>query len=220
MKRILLLEDHKLSGELLRTRLEQEGWVVNWVETVADALALCDSKHPDLCIIDRVLPDGDGIEVVESVRACSDHTKILIFSKEGESSSRIVGLTSGADDYVSKPCSHQEIVLRCKRLLGVTRTPTYEELTAQGTLFVPSNGVLTVADKNISLRKRESQILECLLRRKNAVVSRDSLIRSVWGTQESPMDSTIDVYIRRLRMSVKDTLTIETIRGFGYRVKD
>jgi len=134
---------------------------------------------------------------------------------------RITGLTEGADDYLPKPFSVRELELRVSHLLGLERT-TPDGWTQLGELrFNRVTGETFSGEQVVRLRPREAQILSCLLRFKNRVVTRDTIVNHVWGGSTVPTNTTLDVYLRRLRMMLgKSSAYIETVRGFGYLIRE
>jgi DNA-binding response OmpR family regulator len=180
-------------------------------------------KQPfDLVIIDRLLPDGDAIEIIAYIQESFFSTRIIAISQLYQVDEKIRGLELGADDYLPKPFALGELKLKIKKLLNYVKT-TEEKVQLLGSLsFDPESGLLCIDNTKATLRKKESAILECLFKYKNRVVSREKLVENVWAHQDSmPTHTTLDVYIRRIRMSMKEYGShIVTKRGFGYMLID
>jgi len=220
MFRVLIVEDDRLLCKQLKQLFQQE-YRVFTAESIEETQLCIESKRLDLLILDRVLPDGDTLELLSYIRDCAPATRILMMSSKAEVSQRIKGLTGGADDYVPKPLDVQELRLRVRKLLQLERAPMDDWLQAGELRFNRITGETYAGDLLVHLRPREAQILNCLLRFKNRVVTRDTIVSHVWGATSIPTTTTLDVYLRRLRMMLGETAhCIETVRGFGYLIRD
>lgn len=215
---ILIVENDPLLQKILQTGLEQF-YHCTLVSSVARACSELELHDYSAVILDRVLDDGDGIEVVTYLRDLSAQTRVLIISMLDRSPDKIHGLASGADDYLAKPFSMVELKLRIEKLLSSTRLEPERVLRGGPLELHTESGVVVHHDQSIQLRKKESQILACLLQYRNRTVRRETLCAHVWPAQlDRPQYSTLDVYIRRLRMALRDAgQHIKTARGFGYQ---
>lgn len=218
MKNILILEDDRSLQKTLQSTL---GSCYNCtvVGTLEATYAALEHKSFELVIVDRVLPDGDGMEVISYLSEMAYKTRVLALSRKASISDRVIGLEAGADDYLPKPFALAELTLKVKKLLLMDKLIPDQQTKAGGFELLPKKGVLSINGKIIQLRKKESEILHCLMKYKNSIVTREMLITDVWsGSGELPTDTTLDVYIRRIRVLLGEYSTaIATVRGFGYR---
>ncbi len=220
MFRVLIVEDDLLLLRQLANLFERTYQVVT-AQTIAQADAALEKQKIDVVLLDRLVSDGDTIEMLPYIRDCSPSTRILMMSSRSAVEERISGLSEGADDYVPKPLEPQEVLLRVRRLLQLERAPVDDWLYAGILRFNRETGETYTGEHPIHLRPREAQILGCLLRFKNRVVTRDTIISHVWGAEELPTNTTLDVYLRRIRMILGEASKyIETVRGFGYLIRD
>lgn len=218
MPNILIVENDTTLAETVATHLKNKNYFCTLVTTVSDAISELENFSYDLILLDRILSDGDGIEVAEFVSDFSFQTKILMLSELGQVIERIKGLENGADDYLPKPFSLTELTLKVEKLL-LSHKLKPQELLQLGKISVsPESGEVTIHGTKKILRKKEVQLLTCLIRHKNQVVSRKKIIDTVWsGGYDLPTESTLDVYIRRIRVQLgKYKSQIKTVRGFGY----
>ncbi len=218
MKQVLLAENEPSLAQSLHDMLLFRGLRVTHVPTVAGAFEQLDHQHFDLLIVDRMLDDGDGLDIIEYVHELARDSQILCLSQKNLVTDRITGLQKGADDYLGKPFSSAELLLRVERLLTTYKLPSEQKIELGEVIFLPQRGELQLPDQKVKLRRREVEILKCLVRFRNRVVSRETLIDQIWkGSSKSPTYTTLDVYIRRLRVLLgKYHKLIKTVRGFGY----
>lgn len=218
MKHILIVENNALLATTLLEHLKSKKYFCTICDSIETAIAELERFSYDLIILDRVLDDGDGIEVAEFVSDFNYQTKILILSDLSQTNDRIQGLEKGADDYLAKPFSLTELTIKIHKLLHTQKIKDVEQLTLGDITIVPDTGELCINDKKLLVRKKEIRLLACLIRHKNQVVSREKIIDLVWeGSYELPTQSTLDVYVRRLRITLgKYKSYIKTVRGFGY----
>lgn len=217
MKKLLLLEDDLTISNDIYEVLSQF-CVVTPVDTIRKACQLIDSQIFDIAIIDRMLPDGDGIEVIGYLADVSQATKIIALTRKHQLQERIAGLEQGADDYLPKPFSMVELKLKVIKLLLYEKKKSIDTLSASGLTFSPSTGEVWLGTELIRLRKKEAQIFHSLMRHQNQVLTRQSIVEEAWTLDEAiPSQTTLDVYIRRLRILLKSYgKYIVTKRGFGY----
>lgn len=222
MKILIVEDEHKIANSI-KKGLEQEAYTVDVAYNGSDGYDLASSSEYDVIILDLMLPDMDGLEICNKLRAENIHTPILILTARGEVEDRVKGLNTGADDYLIKPFAFTELLARI-RALG--RRPTK---SIGNTLSVNNLSLNTVTyevkrtGKNILLSKQEYALLEYLLRHKNRIISKDQLIDNVWSYDSDILPNTVEVYIGYLRKKIdlpfpKDTPLIHTIRGFGYKL--
>jgi DNA-binding response OmpR family regulator len=226
-KKILIVEDDKHISKLVKYNLEKTGLECSVVVTGEDALNALDSQAVDLIVLDVMLPKMDGFEVCKRIRQNSQWSSIpiIMLTARGEEVDRIVGLELGADDYIVKPFSPRELMLRIKAILRRKQTSPSEspkDILEIGILRidVPRHKV-TVNDKEISLTAMEFKLLMTLASRQGRVQSRDRLLTDVWEMNTEVTTRTIDTHVKRLRQKLgKVGRYIETIRGHGYRFSE
>jgi DNA-binding response OmpR family regulator len=159
--------------------------------------------------------------LIEYMASSRSSIPLLVLSQRSTISDRILGLEKGADDYLAKPFSASELLLRMKKLLSKTKQlDSYAMRVGEVTLY-PQRGTVEVRERKVHLRKKEFLIFAFLVRHKNTVMNRETIIQHVWGDRKTPSDTTVDVYIRRIRLLLgKNEKVIRTVRGYGYIVKD
>jgi two-component system response regulator MprA len=216
--RVLVVEDDEAIADVLRRTLRQEGHEVRSSIDGLDALVVAAEFAPDVVILDLGLPDLDGVEVCRRLRAESD-VPILILTARGELGDRVVGLDSGADDYLVKPFERQELLARMRALMR-RRPPRGSAALVVGDLRLnPDTREVTRGDREIELTNREFELLEYLMRNEKLVVSRERLLEEVWGYDPLAMTNTIDVFISNLRRKLEEggeDRLLHTKRGAGY----
>src|SRR4051812_47221300 len=221
--RVLVVEDEQKTRDSLVEGLRLETWNVAACASGTEAMGLIDREPFDLVVLDWLLPDGDGIEVLQRLRARSAHTPVLMLTARTTLNDRVVGLDSGADDYVGKPFAFAELLARCRALL---RRPAWTtgRLLRCGDLHLDTRARIAVrAGEEIPLTPREVDVLEYLLRYQGQIVTREMLERDVWKQTHrmTSLDNVIDVQIMRLRRKVDrdgQERLIHTLRGVGYRL--
>ena len=222
--KILVVDDEPDALEVLGFKLKEAGYLPVFAKDGTRALAAARDERPALIVLDLMLPEVDGLDVCKILRRdpATNAIPILMLTAKATEMDRVLGLELGADDYVTKPFSPRELVLRIKKLL--TRVKAAEEPVAQlrfGDLEidVPRHTV-AVAGAAVDLTATEFKLLEILARRRGRVQTRERLLQDVWG-YENPIDSrTVDTHMRRLREKVGTAADyLETIRGVGYRFK-
>jgi two-component system phosphate regulon response regulator PhoB len=224
-KRILVVEDEKDVVDLLSLNLRKAGgFVVSSASDGATGLTKARDEKPDFIILDLMLPKMSGLEVCKILKtdAATRQIPVLMLTAKAEEIDRIVGLELGADDYVVKPFSPREVILRIKAILRRGDGKEAEErLTAGAITIDPARHQVSVNGKPVSLTSLEFKLLRTLMQRRGRVQERDRLLNEVWG-YESVIDTrTVDTHVRRLREKLgKAGDIVETVRGFGYRVRE
>lgn len=221
MKKILLIEDDTSLVDLLTKSLGPT-YQISCSDTLSKSYDLLEKEVYELVLIDRILPDGDALELVEYIRETTKQTKIIAISQLYQVQEKIKGLELGADDYLPKPFALGELKLKIKNLLSYERKSEISELKLGSLCFYPESGEVLMGEKISKLRKKESAILECLFKYKNRVVSREKIVEEVWSHQDNlPTQTTLDVYIRRIRILLQEYGSkIITKRGFGYMLTE
>lgn len=220
--KILLIEDDKESAKYLLKGLREQGHVVDHCVSGKDGLFLATTEHYEAMIIDRMLPEVDGITIVQTLRASSNQTPIILLTALDKVEERVKGLKVGADDYLAKPYSFSELQAR---LDAITRRKSGEKtpttLTCADLEMDLLSRTVKRSGKTIDLQAREFALLEFLMRNCGTVVTRTMLLENVWDYNFDPQTNVIDVHISRLRQKVDkgfDKSLIQTLRGSGYRI--
>jgi two-component system phosphate regulon response regulator PhoB len=224
-KRILVIEDEQDVIDLLTLNLQKAGgFTVSTATDGATGLRKAREEAPALIVLDLMLPKMAGLEVCKVLKTdpATRHIPIIMLTAKAEEIDRIVGLEFGADDYVTKPFSPREIILRIRAIMRRgTGEATEEKLTAGLITVDPTRHHVAVGGKSVRLTTVEFNLLTRLMQRPGRVQSRDRLLNEVWG-YESVIDTrTVDTHVRRLREKLgKAAVAIETVRGFGYRLRE
>jgi DNA-binding response OmpR family regulator len=215
--RILVVDDEPPMVELVRGYLGREGWTVLTAGDGNEALVVARTEHPDVVILDLMLPGLDGIEVCRQLRTFSDAYVVMLTAKS-EEVDKLIGLAVGADDYLTKPFSPRELVARIKAILRRTRSAAP---VAPGLEVDLARRIVRVDGTTLGLTRTEFDILAALAREPGNVVDRPSLLSSVWGPGYSD-DHLVDVHVANLRRKLGDDPEqpryVETVRGVGYRL--
>lgn len=200
--------------------LKTASYQVEWARSLHEAWFHLEKSPYDALIIDRCVEDGDGLEVVAYLHEHSYQTKMLILSHQNQVAHRVEGLQAGADEYMAKPFSLKELLLRLDKLLHQTKLHHKQEITVGCLIFYPQQGHLYHQGIHHILRKREAEVFHCLCLHVNQVLSRRQIASWVWPNNESmPSNKSIDTYIKRVRAVMgSEKEIIETVRGFGYRL--
>jgi len=223
--RILLVDDEPAIVETVRAYLEAEGYTVQTASDGPGALTLARSFHPDIIVLDLMLPGLDGLEVLRRLRQISDVYVLLLTAKTHETD-KVVGLTMGADDYVTKPFSPRELVARVKALLRRGRSSGAGDavLIFHRLRLDPQARRVWKDAASIELTPLEFDLLYALARYRGRVLSREQLIEQVWGYDYYGEDRVVDVHLGRIRRKLEDDAAtprlIVTVRGAGYRFED
>jgi phosphate regulon transcriptional regulator PhoB len=224
-KRILVADDEPDVLQLVSSNLKNAGYNVLKAEDGLSALNQARETQPSLIVLDLMLPEMSGLEVCKVLKKepATSLIPIIMLTAKAEEVDRIVGLELGADDYMTKPFSPRELVLRVKSVLrrAATSAEVSDQLTFGDIRIDRTRYEITVAGQPIDFTATEFKLLALLIERRGRVQSRDTLLNDVWG-YESVIDTrTVDTHIRRLREKLgKSAEFIETIRGFGYRMAE
>jgi two-component system, OmpR family, phosphate regulon response regulator PhoB len=223
--RVLVVEDDKNISKLIRYNLEKEGFSCLNVNSGEEAIETLLKTRADLVVLDIMLPGMDGLEVCRKIRQEKNFQglPIIMLTAKGEEVDRIVGFELGADDYMVKPFSPRELVLRIKAVLKRDREDIMEESLFEERKLVMdlARHKVTVSGKEIELTNMEFNLLKTLISRKGRVQSRDKLLDEVWDIAADVTTRTVDTHIKRLRTKLgKEGELIETVRGVGYRFSE
>ena len=222
-ERILVVDDEVNIVDLVRLYLERDGFQVEAAEDGAQALEKIRSLAPDLVILDIMLPEVDGFEVCRRVRNDSD-VPIIMLTARDEDIDKIVGLELGADDYLTKPFNPRELAARVKAILRRTeRSPQVDSrpVVIGNVSIDPARREFTVAGEAVDLRAKEFDLLLTFAEHKGIVLSREQLLKLVWGFDFYGQTRTVDVHVAHLRKRLtKSNIHIETVTGVGYKLVD
>lgn len=221
-KKILYVEDDNTLAFLTSDNLEQYYEVVHFANG-KDAFEAFKREDFDLCILDVMLPEMDGFELAAAIRERNLAVPIIFLSAKTLKEDRIKGLKLGADDYLIKPYSIEELILKIEVFLQRSHkvTPTKSTACTIGSFtFDPENYVIIKGDEKISLTERESALLKLFIDNKNTILKREKILRELWGTDDYFMGRSMDVFISRLRKIFKDdeTIRIENIPRIGFKL--
>lgn len=218
--RILIIEDDKKQCYLLQFQLEQEGYAVDVCFDGADADYYLSQNAYDIVLLDRMLPNKDGITILQEMRAKQNMTPVILLTALGELSDKITGLDSGADDYLVKPFGIMEMVSRVKAVLRrCRREPETKLLQIGGLVLNPSEHMVTVDGNRVELTFKEYELLRTFLFQPNVAFTREQLLAGIWKSDYLGETRTVDMHIRTLRQKLGSYGTlIETVRNVGYRL--
>ena len=216
---VLVVDDDEAIRTALERALRLEGFAVQVAEDGLRALELVEESRPGVIVLDVVMPNLSGITVVSRLRARGNDVPICVLSARDEVQDRVAGLEAGADDYVIKPFDLEELVARLRALLR--RGPSSEgDVIRVGDLIIdPSQRMVTRAGREVTLTRREFELLEELARHRNVVLSRQQLLETVWGYDFEVEGNVVDVFIGYLRRKLEadgEERMIHTVRGVGF----
>ena len=216
--RILVIEDDPVLADGLAVGLRLNGDTVDAVATCADALAAIAVGAYDAIILDLMLPDGSGLDLLADIRQAGNRTPVLMLTALDETQDRIRGLDVGADDYIGKPFDLDELAARLRAVTRRGNGQAGPVLSANGIALDPSKMLATVDGREIVLSRREFAILMALMERPGVIRSRQQLEDRLYGWQEEVESNAIEVHIHNLRAKIGKT-SIDTVRGLGYRMR-
>jgi len=222
--RILVVEDERPIAELIRYNLRREGFDVDVAYDGHEAIERASAALPDLVILDLMLPYVDGLEVCRHLRARGSLPILILTAKDAEHD-RVLGLESGADDYVTKPFSPRELVARVRAILRRARDqgPAEAPLVCGSLSLSVTTHEVRLGERFVDLTAKEFDLLRMLMSHPNHVFTRDFLLEQIWGYEYSGGTRTVDMHISRLREKLEDDPDvprfIATLRGVGYKLK-
>lgn len=220
--RILIVEDEEKIANSLKSGLTQESYAVDVVNDGKEGYEMASYEDYDVIILDLMLPSMDGIAICESLRKDKITTPILMLSARNETADKIQGLDVGADDYLSKPFSFEELLARVRALSRRPRPSTGTILEVEDLTLNTVTSEVSRGGKVLSLSGKEFALLEYLMRHKGTIVKKDQIISHVWDYDADVLPNSVEVYITHLRGKVdkpfKEKNLITTVRGFGYKI--
>ena len=225
-QKILLVEDDPSTAEFIAAGLTEEGFVVDQAATGRDGLFLATDGSYHCIVLDRMLPGTDikdGVELCTRIRSEGVSTPVLMLTARGTIGDKVEGLNSGADDYLVKPFSFDELTARVRALLRRPKSTTGTVLKAGNLELDPISYTVSRAGQPLQLSHKEFQVLEYFMHHPGQIITKDSLIAHIWNEDADVLPNTVEVYIGYLRGKVdrpfpNEQPLIHTIRGFGYRL--
>ena len=221
---IYLLEDDESIRNFVEYALNNSGLESKGFEKPSDFWKAVEERIPNLVLLDVMLPEEDGLEVLKKLRNRSETRKlpvIMLTAKDSEYD-KVIGLDSGADDYVAKPFGMMELISRIKALLRRTESDTKKDEYTAGDLYVcPSKHIVRANGNDVVLTYKEFELLCLLISNRGTVFTRDQILRNIWGFEFDGENRTVDVHVRTLRTKLGECgQLIETVRGIGYKIGD
>ena len=217
---IYLLEDDESILKFVIYALKQTGMEAQGFSLPSEFKRAVENRKPDLCLLDIMLPEEDGISVLKWLRSRAETAElpIIMLTAKASEYDKVAGLDSGADDYIAKPFGTMELISRIKALLR--RTKNADKVYSAGNVCVnPSAHTVTADGKEVTLTLKEFQILHLMLKNRGTVFSRDRLLEEIWGYDYDGENRTVDVHIKTLRTQLGESgAIIETVRGVGYTI--
>ena len=218
MAKILVVDDEKIIVKGIRFSLLQDQMEVDCAYDGEQAVEMARNTEYDVVLLDVMLPKLDGFQVCQAIREFSNMPIIMLTAKSSEYDT-VVGLDSGADDYIPKPFRMMELISRIRALLRRTEDDGAEEYRTGNLYVCPSRHIATVDKKNVNLTLKEYEVLCLLLKNSGTVLSRTQLLNQVWGYEFDGESRTVDVHIRTLRQKLGSAgELVETVRGVGYKI--
>lgn len=227
---ILLAEDEENLHEALKLNLEMEGYTVTSAFDGNEALKAIGNEYFDLIIMDIMMPEVDGISVLETIRVNANEVPVLILSAKNSSADRVLGLKKGADDYLTKPFNLEELLLRVSKLIEKNQKIQVKESIGdhyefgQNNIDFKAQTATTFNQQTIELSKKEVMLLKLLIENKGEVVTREKILQVVWGYNVYPTTRTIDNFILNYRkyfeQDSRNPKHFHSVRGVGYKYTD
>lgn len=223
---ILLVEDEPALAEIIKESLQSKGFEIIHTTTAAAALKQFYTNRPGIIVLDIMLPDGDGYEIAKQIRSTDDETPILFLTSRSRPEDVVTGFESGGNDYLKKPFSLAELIVRIQALLNKNRLIIQKETTAAHIIeigkykFQYPAGILSADGISRTLTAREADILKILLVNKNQMLDRNTLLMKLWGNDDYFSGRSLDVFISKLRKYLKgdNSVIIINVRGKGYKL--
>jgi DNA-binding response OmpR family regulator len=218
----MIVEDDETLGNSLKSYLQGEGFEVNWAKNIEQARGLYDQANPQVLILDWMLPDGQGIDYLKEIRNAGLSVPVIMLTARTEVIDKVVGLESGANDYMTKPFEPRELIARIRVQLRLPQSNDEQDeqqiITAGDIVIDHGKREVTFKNNVIELTKMEFNFLSLLAESPNRAFSREEILNKVWGYENYPSTRTVDTHVLQLRNKLYDEL-IETVRGVGYRLK-
>ena len=221
--RVLLVEDEPEMSAALSQALARHDVVVDCAVNLAEAAAMTADEVHDAIVLDRQLPDGDGLALIAKLRARGNATPVLVLTARSDLADRVAGLDSGADDYLGKPFAFEDLLARLRALLRRPAQVRSDVVCAGRLAFDFGHRKVSVDGTPLDLRRRELLVLEALVRRMGRMVLREALMEAVFGLDDEIQSNALDTHISRLRRKLADAgagVVIHGVRGVGYFLRE
>jgi len=221
--RILVVEDEQKIATFIQRGLKECGFVVDMVHRGDTALEIIEGNHFDAIVLDIMLPGRDGLSILRSLRQRSNAVPVILLTARGQIAEKVEGLDLGADDYLAKPFSIDELAARVRALLRRNSGENLVCYRVEDLTLDLATRIARRSGRRIDLTTREFSLLECLMRAPGRVFTRTQLCERVWEYHFDPESNLVDVYVQRLRRKIDDgeaAKLIQTVRGTGYRIGD
>lgn len=221
--RILLVEDQPEMVAALRTALTRHDMIVDQALNLGEAEAILADSSYNAVVLDRQLPDGDGLSLIPKLRASGNLVPVLVLTARGELSDRVAGLDKGADDYLAKPFAFEELLARLRALLRRPANLQSDIVRAGRIAFDFVHREASIEGAVLDMPRRELLVLEALMRRMGRMVQRSALMEAVFGLDDAVQPNALDTHISRLRRKLADAdagVTINGVRGVGYLLRE
>lgn len=219
--KVLVIEDEESIADLIKIGLEEEDYAVTTADNGRKGLELLEGDTYDIIILDVVLPDIDGLTLCSILREKNVHTPLIMLTGRSTVEDKVLGLDSGADDYLTKPFSLDELLARLRSLMR-RRPPITERITYREMALDPVLHRVYVNGQEIALRPKEFSILLYLLRNRGVILTRNQILENVWSYQFNPNTNVVDVHIKYLRDKLSKYMSVSflrTIKGVGYIIE-
>lgn len=221
--RILVIEDEHRIANTIKKGLEQERYAVDVAYNGSDGFDLASAEEYDVILLDLMIPEMDGITVCKKLRKQGIHTPVLILTAKSQVRNKVEGLDSGADDYLTKPFSFEELLARIRALVRRPKNTTNTTLTVNDLKLDPKTYEVERDKIKVKLSSKEFSLLEYLMRNPAVTLTKEQIIAHVWDYDADILPNTVEVYIKNLRTKIDQPFKnkpnlIHTIRGFGYRI--
>lgn len=222
--KILYAEDEPYLGKIVKESLESRDFEVTMIADGAKVMATFEQHTPDICILDVMLPNKDGFSLGQEIRAIDTQIPILFLTAKNQTQDLVKGFASGGNDYIKKPFSMEELIVRINNLLSLSKVKQNSSSSGQSVnigafQFHPLKYELKIGDKIQKLSHREVQLLEALINRRNLTIERRHILKTIWGDDSFFNSRNLDVYIKKLRNYLSDDPNVQiiTLKGVGYR---
>jgi DNA-binding response OmpR family regulator len=221
--RILVIEDEHKIAQSIKKGLEQETYAVDIAFSGADGLDLALSEDFDVIILDRMLPELDGLEICKKMRSQKINTPVLMLTAKGQTQDKVEGLDAGADDYLVKPFAFEELLARIRALIRRPSNSLSSVLKIDDLELDTTNFEVKREGKNIQLSNKEFALLEYFMRHPKKILTKDQIINHVWSYDADVLPNSVEVYVGYLRNKIDKAFRtkkplLQTIRGFGYKI--
>lgn len=222
--KLLLAEDEAALGQIIKESLETRDFEVILCENGEKAFEKYNSENPEILVLDVMMPKKDGFTLAKEIRAIDSTIPIIFLTAKSQTADVVEGFSIGGNDYLKKPFSMEELIVRVHNLVGRTKLQKTSEVITLGafTFDFPKQQLMFKDDSSVQLTHREAHLLFHLIKNKNKVLERTLILNKLWGTDDFFSARSMDVFITKLRKKLKqdDSIQIINVRGFGYKLTD